>query len=232
MANLDTDGIWHIVQDGLVYGINVLSAALHSDVLDSLLHVMGHLPWIADYHAYLPFFARSVRRFRAFAIQCATIRFKDGSPYKDLFHYLVRFLTFVVVRHQYLVPQIDEEGVQKQQPSMAEIISDGGLAIVAGSDTTSSALSSLFWCLLRHPEAYACLRAEVDALGPDDLRDTTRHTQMPYLNAVMYVFSLSQALHSSIHVAETKHSACFHLCSAVASEPQYLGAADKPLDPS
>ena len=96
MANLDTDGIWHIVQDGLVYGINVLSAALHNDVLNSLLHVLGHLPWIADYHAYLPFFAKSVRRFRAFAIQCATVRFKDGSPYKDLFHYLVRFQTFVV----------------------------------------------------------------------------------------------------------------------------------------
>jgi cytochrome P450 len=103
---------------------------------------------------------------------------------------------------------MDADGVQKVKPSAAEVISDGALAIVAGSDTTSSTLSSLFWFLLCRPEAYARLRAEVDALGPDDVMDTTRHSQMPYLNAVMYVSTLYTVL---IPCVETKHSDCSRL---------------------
>ena len=69
------------------------------------------------------------------------------------------------------------------------MIADGTLAIVAGSDTTSSVLSSIFYCLLTHPEAYVRLRAEVDAYYPpgEDALNTKHHAEMPYLNAVMYV---------------------------------------------
>lgn len=93
---------------------------------------------------------------------------------------------------------MDADGVQKDKPSATEVTADGALVIVAGSDTTSSTLSSLFWSLLCHPEAYVRLRAEVDALNPDDVLDTTRHSQMLYLNAVMYV----RIVHS-IHPSHT-----------------------------
>ena len=65
------------------------------------------------------------------------------------------------------------------------------MAIVAGADTTSSVLSSIFYCLLTHPETYGRLRAEVDRFYPleEDPFNTTYHAEMPYLNAVMYVLS-------------------------------------------
>ena len=79
-------------------------------------------------------------------------------------------------------------------PPLSEVIADGTLAIVAGSDTTSSVLSNVFYCLLTHPEAYARLRAEVDNYYPseEDALNTKHHADMPYLNAVMYVLHRSR----------------------------------------
>ena len=61
------------------------------------------------------------------------------------------------------------------------------LAVVAGSDTTSSAMTSLFHCLLTHPEAYARLQEEVDRFYPagEDAFSTKHHRDMHYLQAVM-----------------------------------------------
>jgi cytochrome P450 len=70
---------------------------------------------------------------------------------------------------------------------MREVVSEGALAIVAGSDTTSTALCNLFWLLLRHPASYSLLQKEVDQYFPpgENSLDTTKHAGMPYLNAVM-----------------------------------------------
>lgn len=84
--------------------------------------------------------------------------------------------------------QIDEAGVERSPPTFAEVAVDGVLAIVAGSDTTATTLSSLFWALLSHPTAYRRLQAEVDRYYPpgEDASSTTHHLQMKYLNAVMW----------------------------------------------
>ena len=65
--------------------------------------------------------------------------------------------------------------------------------MVAGADTVASALTSLFTCLLAHPDALARLEAEVCAFFPprgdggDDTEvlDQKRHGEMPWLNACM-----------------------------------------------
>ena len=69
--------------------------------------------------------------------------------------------------------------------------------MVAGSDTSSSAITSVFHCLLSHPEAYAALQDEVDRFYPqgEDVCNTANHREMHYLTAVMYastpcIFSL------------------------------------------
>lgn len=69
--------------------------------------------------------------------------------------------------------------------------SDGVLAIVAGSDTTATTLSSLFLSLLRNPQAYYRLQAEVDRFFPpgEDVYSTVHHPHMSYLNAVMHVLN-------------------------------------------
>ena len=60
--------------------------------------------------------------------------------------------------------------------------------MIAGSDTTSTVLSSLFSLLLRHPKEYHRLQKEVDEVfppGEGDPFDATRLAEMPFLNAVM-----------------------------------------------
>ena len=100
------------------------------------------------------------------------MRKANGSPTKDLFYHL-----------------IDEGDVEKVKPTMAEILSDGGLAIVAGSDTTSTVLSGLFYYLMSHPDVYHHLQKEVDTVFPKEGGDPfdahKLETGMPFLNAVM-----------------------------------------------
>lgn len=70
---------------------------------------------------------------------------------------------------------------------MAQVIADANLAIVAGSDTTASVLSNIFYYLLRDPAAYKRLQKEVDEYYPpgEDATGTQHHTKMVYLEAVM-----------------------------------------------
>ena len=69
------------------------------------------------------------------------------------------------------------------------MISDAVLAVIAGSDTTSSVLSNLFWCIIQRPDMYKKLRAEVDHYYPpgEDSLDGKYVNDMPYLEAVMWV---------------------------------------------
>lgn len=70
---------------------------------------------------------------------------------------------------------------------MKELMSDGLLAVVAGSDTTSHVLVNVFYLLMKNPGPYAKLQAEVDKMFPAGASplDTTKHREMPYLEAVM-----------------------------------------------
>ena len=69
---------------------------------------------------------------------------------------------------------------------MDQIVNDGILTMVAGSDTTSGTLTGLFACLLSNPDAYRKLQAEVDRFYPPGETITTKHhKEMHYLNAVL-----------------------------------------------
>ena len=67
------------------------------------------------------------------------------------------------------------------------IYAPGTLTIVAGADTTSSAMASLFWFLLKNPECYRRLQKEIDSVYPpgEDPFNTTKHGELKYLDAVM-----------------------------------------------
>jgi cytochrome P450 len=68
---------------------------------------------------------------------------------------------------------------------------EAGLAIVAGSDTTSTALANALFYMLTTPGTFATLRAELDAAADgaafDVDMDTAALAGLPYLNAVMCV---------------------------------------------
>lgn len=70
---------------------------------------------------------------------------------------------------------------------MIEVTTDSGLVIVAGSDTTSTVLSSLFWFIMTNPTIYRRLQDEIDSVFPsgENALDVTKHIHMNYLNAVM-----------------------------------------------
>ncbi|KAF8954023.1 cytochrome P450 [Flammula alnicola] len=128
---------------------------------------MSQVPWLGILFLRYPNFAEDLKAFRAHARTRAVLRKQSGSPHKDIFYHLM-----------------DEDGVAMQPPSTAEVTSDGGLAIIAGSDTTSSAITHLFYFLMTHPTTYKRLQAEVDELG-DDLYDCTKQAHLPYLNAAI-----------------------------------------------
>ena len=66
-------------------------------------------------------------------------------------------------------------------------MNDSILAIVAGADTTSTALTNATYCLLTQTDAYARLQAEIDKFYPpgEDALSPKHHRDMPYLTAVM-----------------------------------------------
>lgn len=61
----------------------------------------------------------------------------------------------------------------------------GDLAIIAGSDTTSTAVTVVLYHLMTNPTAYRRLQAEIDELG-DNVVDCATQVHLPYLNAVLY----------------------------------------------
>lgn len=146
-----------------------------------------HLPWVPRVLKCIPGGGKTVRSMRAIGLNRANARFENGSKSKDLFYYLVSKnspLCHLVLTHD---TQSNEDGSEKADPPKPVVISDGFLAMLAGSDTTATVLSAAFWLLMRHPEAYAKLKAEVDKFFPrgEDATKTESHAQMHYLEAVM-----------------------------------------------
>ncbi|KAG6330511.1 hypothetical protein ID866_8578 [Astraeus odoratus] len=132
--------------------------------------VLSHVPWLGKYYVMLPGIGEDLKKFRSFCEERALRRRSQGSLTKDLFHYL-----------------IDEAGIERQPPTFNEVASDGVLAIVAGSDTTATTLSCLFYLLMANPTAYRQLQAEVDRYYPpgEDACTTAHHGEMKYLTAVI-----------------------------------------------
>ncbi|KAF8150653.1 cytochrome P450 [Crassisporium funariophilum] len=162
MNDLAFGGGSEMMRDGDVNGLwRLLEAGQKNAVF------MSHVPWLGALFLTLPNLAKDLKAFRAHAKKCAIRRKQQGSAHKDIFHHLM-----------------DEDDVATHPPSVVEIVSDGGLAIIAGSDTTSSALTNLFYFLMCNPVAYQRLQREVDELG-DDILDCAKQSHLPYLNGAI-----------------------------------------------
>ena len=83
--------------------------------------------------------------------------------------------------------QSDEAGLENVKPSVGEVGADGTFAVVAGADTTASALASLFWFLLRNTESYDRVKKEIDSVYADGANplSTARHGDLVFLSACM-----------------------------------------------
>ncbi|KAF8205670.1 high nitrogen upregulated cytochrome P450 monooxygenase 2 [Mycena galopus ATCC 62051] len=134
------------------------------------LALVAHIPWLAPTLYLIPTATQGLRKLRKFGATCAGNRIKTGSKVKDLFFHL-----------------IDEAGMEKRKPTFAEVVADGVLSIIAGSDTTSIAVSSFVWFILRHPDIYRRVQDEVDSVYPDgeSLLDTFKHDELRFLTACL-----------------------------------------------
>lgn len=121
----------------------------------------------------------------------ASERLKRGSVTKDLYYHLMSVCpssdqSLFLSRSIHF--QVDGSGLE-QTPSVSDILSDGTLAIVAGTDTIKTTLAAIFYHLLLNPSSYQRLQDEVDQLfpSPDDPMDFNKLKEMEYLDACMYV---------------------------------------------
>ena len=81
----------------------------------------------------------------------------------------------------------DEAELEKQRPPLANVVADGALAVIAGADTTASALTALVYFILSDTAAYHKLRNEVDTVYPagSDATDVTLHDRLVWMDACM-----------------------------------------------
>ncbi|KAI0357606.1 high nitrogen upregulated cytochrome P450 monooxygenase 2 [Trametes cingulata] len=131
---------------------------------------LSHVPWLGPYFGSLPVVSAPVTRLLSYCREYTLQRIRRGTVRKDVFHYLS-----------------NEDQPEKGAPPLQQLVDDGVLAIVAGADTTSSALTSLFFCLGTHPAAYKRLQEEIDKFYPagEDACDAKHHRDMHYLTAVI-----------------------------------------------
>ncbi|KAF5391057.1 hypothetical protein D9757_003983 [Collybiopsis confluens] len=127
--------------------------------------ILSHLPWIPDIRDRLPWFSMPLWPI---ARQWSATRLKTPARKKDIWYHLM-----------------DEAGLEKVKPSLAEVGADAVLTVIAGSDTSSCAMASLFWFLLSHPGSYKRVREEIDSVYPpgSDPLDASKHSSLPYLAA-------------------------------------------------
>ena len=149
--------------------------------------IFEHIPWLGGWVRYFPQLATAATQFRVMCMQRGMQRLQQGSKQKDLFYYLVRRHLLTAQSSPLTRSQNNEDGEEKQTSDQATVLSDSGTAIIAGSDTTASVFSSLVYCLLKNPDVYKRLQAEVDEFYPpeENSLDPKHHTKMPYLEAVM-----------------------------------------------
>ena len=90
---------------------------------------------------------------------------------------------------QNAMTQSGEEFPESERPTHDEVAQNGQLAIIAGSDTTSSVLAAVLYYLLCNPVAYEHLQAEVDGAFPsgEEPLDVTKLGQLEWLNGCMWV---------------------------------------------
>ncbi|KAH8103349.1 high nitrogen upregulated cytochrome P450 monooxygenase 1 [Cristinia sonorae] len=148
---------------GMIHGI---------DDASSQLACIAQIPWTMPFLSFIQkVFGEqgSWKLLQKAATETVRKRVEDGTGKRDLFHYIM-----------------DGDDLEQVKPPLEEVASEGGLAIVAGSDTTAVTLSHVFYFLLCHPPCMERLHKEVGSQYPgatDTMSDFARHADMPYLNA-------------------------------------------------
>ncbi|KAI0265869.1 high nitrogen upregulated cytochrome P450 monooxygenase 2 [Gloeopeniophorella convolvens] len=125
----------------------------------------SHVNWI------LPVLRRlsgNLKPLFEFGQSQVTRRLNMGANRKDLFYYLS-----------------GEDQTEADRPPLSKVMQQGLLAIIAGSDTTSTTMTAVIYYLIRHPAVYERLLKEIDEAFPtgEEPLDATRLSGLQWLNA-------------------------------------------------
>ncbi|EJD51337.1 cytochrome P450 [Auricularia subglabra TFB-10046 SS5] len=133
--------------------------------------IIAHLHWLGKRAMYLPWLLNSLAGMRNFATSCVQDRLQRPATKLDLWYYL---------------GMEDEDSTDRL--SVPQLAAEGVLAIIAGADTSASAMTVIIYFLLRNRECFAKAREEVDNLVASGLTPWTNpdcHDALPYLTACM-----------------------------------------------
>ncbi|KAF7344408.1 hypothetical protein MSAN_01922000 [Mycena sanguinolenta] len=169
MGDLAFGGTFEMLRDGR--DVDGLGKRIQTFMKQSsrAADVSGQIPWIINTLHFLPRVGRTIQEFNDFGQGLAIQRMKNGAVgTKDLWYHLA-----------------DEAGLEKRKPTLEDAAADGIIAIVAASDTTAFALSSVVWFLLSTPEYYRRVQQELDEViaDGDDPLDTKKYQELHFLSA-------------------------------------------------
>jgi cytochrome P450 len=129
---------------------------------------LQHVPWATT--LLRPIFNyRRNNPIGGFVTKWANKRRTEGSLSRDLWHHLYEVDNSIAT-----LP-------------FRRVISESALAIIAGSDTTSTVLSNIWFFMCQGPEYMKRLQAEIDETFPDfeEPLNSLKLSQMPLLNAII-----------------------------------------------
>jgi cytochrome P450 len=173
--------------DSMAHGAETTGAREVMIKIVTTADAIGTLPWLRPIFVQLikygnPFFQNA-------AMAVVNKRLEKGSEYRDLFYYLVGHPACLPSSRACidLEAQLNEDG-EGTHPSLNKptLASEAVLAILAGSDTTATALANAMYYLMTHPTCMTRLRAEVDAAAdPGTEIDADKLVELSYLQAVI-----------------------------------------------
>ncbi|KIX92009.1 uncharacterized protein Z520_12280 [Fonsecaea multimorphosa CBS 102226] len=147
------------------------------NVRGELMNTLGSVPFLIPYAKYIPdpLVQRGLRAkggVHGIGVASVSARLEAGSGH-DRVDILAR-----------LIEGKDENG---QPMGKAELLSEALTQIVAGSDTTSTALCALTYWMLKTPRILERLQKELDSVLPDDVEIPTfeQVKDLPYLKMVI-----------------------------------------------
>ncbi|KAF8989690.1 high nitrogen upregulated cytochrome P450 monooxygenase 2 [Cyathus striatus] len=132
-----------------------------------------HIPWAAPLLLDLSNAGKASEKLSAFSIEQSRKRMEHGSSERDLSSYL-----------------LGEVSNSLKPLHFEEYSAEASLVIIAGSDTTATVLSNIFFNLIIHRNIYDRLRVEVEeyyprseGVGPTE--NMSKLAEMPLLNGVI-----------------------------------------------
>jgi len=129
--------------------------------------ILSHVPYVFGFIMAAMGQSGSLQRATQFGRGSVLKRLDVGANRKDLFYHLS-----------------GEELPETERPSFGDLAQNGTLAIIAGSDTTSSILTAIIYYLLLNPAVYERLQEEVDSAFPsgEEPLDAAKLSHLEWLN--------------------------------------------------